>query len=265
MIVMTMTVRYNGSANRALSHADKNNKARSKALGKLSSGLKINSAADNAASFSIGARMRVKLRALEQDTQNVQNGSSILKTAEGGIQGQIEILKTIREKVIDAANDSNTDEDRQTIQKELVHLYDEMESLAYGTDFNSKKPLLADKIIKLSDGDLEEINSTKLNLIHDAEYDILDNVYGPFATFTEYSTASTTTNMSGGTNGTPKIMSIDFSNYTVDALNNVGISVAGVDSSGSTRTYNYVLTSNTAAIYSGQQKSFNRRLREQCH
>ena len=144
MIIMTMTVRYNGSANRALAYADKNNKYGSKALAKLASGLKINSAADDAASFSIGARMRVKLRALEQDSQNVQNGSSILRTAEGGIQGQIEILKTIREKVIDAANDSNTDEDRQTIQKELVHLYDEMESLAYGTDFNTKKPLIGD-------------------------------------------------------------------------------------------------------------------------
>ncbi len=249
---MTMTVRYNGSANRALAHTDKNDKVRSKALGKITSGLKINSAVDDAASFSIGARMRVKLRALDQDAQNVQNGSSILKTAEGGIQGQIEILKTIREKVIDAANDHNTEEDRQTIQKELVHLYDEMESLAYGTDFNSKKPLLADKIVRLSDGDLEEINQTKLNLIRDAEFNVLDNVYGPFAAFTEYSSSTTAINtMSGGTDGIPKIMTMDFSSYTeVSQLDNVGLSIMGVTKNGTNYYGSYILTSDTSRIYS---------------
>lgn len=248
---MTMTVRYNGTANRALFHTDKNDKVRSKALGKITSGLKITSAADDAASFSISARMRVKLRSLDQAAQNVQNGSSILRTAEGGIQGQIEILRTIREKVIDAANDHNTDEDRQTIQKELVHLYDEMESLAYGTDFNSKKPLLADKLIRANEGDLEEINKTKLNLIRDTEYDVLDKVYGPFAAFAEYSSSTTALGkMSGGTNGTPKIMSIDFSNFsTVNELNNVGISIKGVTDSGYSQTYNYVLTNDTSLKY----------------
>lgn len=248
---MTMTVRYNSTANRALAHTDKNEKVRSKALGKITSGLKITSAADDAASFSIGARMKVKLRSLDQAAQNVQNGSSILRTAEGGIQGQIEILRTIREKVIDAANDHNTDEDRQTIQKELVHLYDEMESLAYGTDFNSKKPLLADKLTKLNEGDLEEINKTKLNLIRDTEYDVLDKVYEPFAAFAEYSSSTTALGtMSGGTNGTPKIMSIDFSGYsTVNALNNVGISIKGVTDSGYSPTYNYVLTNDTSLKY----------------
>lgn len=171
--------------------------------------------------------MRVKLRALDQDSQNVQNGKAILNTAEGGIQGQIELLKTIREKVIDAANDSNTDEDRQTIQKELVHLYDEMESIAYGTDFNSKKPLLADKIVKLNEDYHSEVDNTKLNLIRDAEYPVLDRVYGPFAAFEEYSANATSTNMSGGTDGTPKIMSIDFSSFSnVSDLDNVGVSFA---------------------------------------
>lgn len=233
MIFMTMTVRYNGTANRALSHTNKNNKASSKALAKLASGLKINSAADDAASFSIGARMRVKLRALDQDSQNVQNGKAILNTAEGGIQGQIELLKTIREKVIDAANDSNTDEDRQTIQKELVHLYDEMESIAYGTDFNSKKPLLADKIVKLNEDYHTEVDNTKLNLIRDAEFEMLDSFYGPFAAFEEYSDSKKinldkTTGYVAGTAGTPAVWSADFSSYSdVSQLNNVGIKIGG--------------------------------------
>ena len=114
--------------------------------------------------------MKVKLRALDQDAQNVQNGSAILRTVEGGIQAQIDLLRTIRAKVLDAVNDSNTDEDRQTIQKELRHLYEQMENLAYETDFNTKNPLLADKILRLNEGDREKINRTKLNLIRDGNF-----------------------------------------------------------------------------------------------
>ena len=225
---MTMKVRYNSPTNHALIQFGNNNKSLSKSLEKVASGMKINSAADDAANFSISSRMRVKLRALEQDTQNVQNGSSILRTAEGGIQGQIELLKTIREKVIDAANDSNTDEDRLTIQKEIFHLYDEMESLAYGTDFNSKKPLLGDKLIKSVESDLDELGDSSLNLISDAVYKVLDGVEGPFATFTEYSSRIASSNrMSGGVNSSTRTSTtIDFSNYgDVSQLNNVGLRI----------------------------------------
>ena len=209
--------------------------------------MKINSASDDAANFSIGSRMRVKLRALEQDVQNVQNGSAILNTAEGGIQGQIDLLRTIREKVIDAANDHNTEDDRRTIQKEIDHLYTQMENLAYDTDYNSKKPLLADKLIRLSDGDLEEINQTKLNLISDAEYETLDKVYGPFAAFEEYSSEIISTNaMTGGSNGELPVMSMDFSSYTdVSQLNEVGIRVGAS---------NYVFTNDTSKNYRNAYK-----------
>ena len=69
VIFMAMTVRYNGSANRALNHLGKNGKARSKAPAKVASGMKINSASDDASSFSISSRMRVKLRSLDRDAQ----------------------------------------------------------------------------------------------------------------------------------------------------------------------------------------------------
>ena len=247
MIFMAMTVGYNATANRAKIFADRNDKARTKNLSKLASGMKINSASDDAANFSIGSRMRVKLRALEQDVQNVQNGSAILNTAEGGIQGQIDLLRTIREKVIDAANDHNTEDDRRTIQKEIDHLYTQMENLAYDTDYNSKKPLLADKLIRLSDGDLEEINQTKLNLISDAEYETLDKVYGPFAAFEEYSSEIISTNaMTGGSNGELPVMSMDFSSYTdVSQLNEVGIRVGAS---------NYVFTNDTSKNYRNAYK-----------
>ena len=221
---MAMTVRYNDSANRALSHMNKNINARSKSQGKLASGMKINSASDDAASYSISSRMKVKLRALEQDTQNVQNGSAILRTAEGGIQGQIDLLRTIRAKVIDAANDSNTDEDRQTIQKELNHLYTQMENIAYETDYNSKKPLLAKN--RNLDEEEDPIARTALNLIPD-EYAVLDNIKGPFDIFEEYSVSTTTLGTTSGyVPATSKVMSVDFSGYSdVSQLNNVGIRI----------------------------------------
>lgn len=245
---MTMTVRYNSSANHALIQTNRNDMACSKTLGKVASGMKINSAQDDAASYSISSRMRVKLRALDQAAQNVQNGKAILNTAEGGIQRQIDLIRTIREKVIDAANDSNTDEDRQTIQKELIHLYYEMESIAYGTDFNSKKPLLADKIVRLNEDYHTEVDNTKLNLIRDAEFEMLDNVYGPFAIFEEYSNNSTVTlgTTSGYVPGKSKVMSIDFANYTsASDLNNVGFKVGS-------RTY--VLTDDTSKNYRSDYK-----------
>ena len=242
---MTMTVRYNGSANHALFYADKNSNAFSKAQAKLASGMKINSASDDAASFSISSRMKVKLRALEQDTQNVQNGKAILNTAEGGIQQQIELLKRVREKVIDAANDSNTDDDRLTIQKELYHLYTQMENIAYETDYNSKKPLLADKVIKYSELGSEEVNRTKLNLISDAIYPTLDKIRGPFAAFEEYSSSTETLGTTSGyVAGSPKIMSMDFSGYSdISQLNNVGVNIGGSI---------YVFTDDTTKNYRGR-------------
>lgn len=255
---MAMIVRYNAPANRALSYADKNGKARSKNLANLSSGMKINSAGDDAANLAISERMRVKLRALDQDAQNVQNGVAILNTAQGGIQGQIDLLRTIREKVIDAANDHNTEEDRQTIQKEIDQYYTQIENLAYDTDYNTKKPLIGDtifdrvKVTSLSAAE-EEILTRGLELIPDV-YGTLDNTNGPFDVFTEYSAQAVSNKMSGGTDGKPKIMTFDFSSYTdVSQLNNVGFTVKG-GNYGINSTYDkktYVLTNDTSKDYFG--------------
>ena len=78
--------------------------------------MKINSAQDDASAYSISERMRVRIRALDQAYQNTQNGSSMIKTAEGAVSNILETLRTLKEKAIDAANDSNTNEDRAIIQ-----------------------------------------------------------------------------------------------------------------------------------------------------
>ena len=135
---MAMTVMYNAGAQLSLGELNKNINKAGKALAKVSSGMKINSAQDDAASFSISERMRVQIRALLQDNQNVQNGSSMVRTAERGIDQIIQNIRTLKEKAIDAANDSNTDEDRATIQKEFDQIVSTIDDIAIGTQYNGK-------------------------------------------------------------------------------------------------------------------------------
>ena len=127
-------------AKNALNQLDKNDKALAKSLKKVASGMKINSAADDASGFSISEKMRVQINSLDQDYDNAQTGNSMLKVAEGGLQSSVDILRTLKEKVINAANDSNTDEDRATIQKELNQAVDQLDENA-GVTYNGKTML----------------------------------------------------------------------------------------------------------------------------
>ena len=138
---MAMTVMYNEGTQFSLGELNKNTNKAGKALAKVSSGMKINSAQDDAASFSISERMRGQIRALLQDNQNVQNGSSMVRTAERGIDQIIQNIRTLKEKAINAANDHNTDEDRATIQKEFDRLVSTIDDIAVGTQFNGKRLL----------------------------------------------------------------------------------------------------------------------------
>ncbi|MBQ3452058.1 MAG: flagellin, partial [Selenomonadaceae bacterium] len=138
---MAMVVKNNLSAVRTLNQLNQNNSELNKRLAKVASGMKINSAGDDASGYSISERMRVQIRSLDQDLQNVQNGSAMLKTASGGVEDILNILRTMKEKAIDAANDSNTDEDRQTIQKEITQLRHTINDVALGNEYNGKRLL----------------------------------------------------------------------------------------------------------------------------
>ena len=134
---MAMVVKNNLSALNTLNVLNNNTNALSKSLSKVSSGLKVRGAADDASGFSISERMKVQVRSLDQDKANTQNGNSMMKVAEGAVASTIEILKTLKEKVINAANDTNTDADRKTIQKELDQSIDQINDNALVT-FNGK-------------------------------------------------------------------------------------------------------------------------------
>ncbi|WP_029540824.1 flagellin [Selenomonas sp. AB3002] len=114
---MALIVKNNMDSVNALKNLSKNNEAMNKDLKRLSSGEKITSAADGASEYAISERMRVQVKSLDQDDQNAQNGISILNTAAGALDSTINILRTMKEKAIDSANDHNTDADRANIQK----------------------------------------------------------------------------------------------------------------------------------------------------
>ena len=135
--IMSMVVKNNMSAISTLNTLNKNSSALASSLKKVSSGMKINSAADDASGYAISERMRVQIRGLDQANNNTQNGTSMMKVAEGAVSSTVDILKTLKEKVINAANDTNTDADRATIQKELDQSIDQINDNANVT-YNGK-------------------------------------------------------------------------------------------------------------------------------
>ena len=132
-----MVVRNNLSALNTLNTLNRNHTALAKSLQEVSSGMRINSAKDDTSGYAISERMRVQIRSLNQDNQNTQNGHSLMKVAEGAVQSTVDILKTLKEKVINAANDTNTDADRAQIQKELDQSIDQINDNANVT-YNGK-------------------------------------------------------------------------------------------------------------------------------
>ena len=134
---MPLVVKNNMQAANTLNTLNKNEKDRAKSLAQVSSGMKITSAGDDPSGMSISERMRVQIRALDQDNQNTQNGNSMMKVAEGAVASTVDILRTLKEKCINAANDTNTDDDRATIQKEMDAMVDQINDNA-NIQYNGK-------------------------------------------------------------------------------------------------------------------------------
>lgn len=137
---MAMIIKNNMPAKNTLNQLDKNDKALAKSLKKVASGMKINSAADDASGYAISEKMRVQIQGLDQDYDNTQTGASLLKVASGGLQSSVDVLRTLKQKAIDAANDTNTDADRATIQKEIDQAIDQLDENAEVT-YNGKTML----------------------------------------------------------------------------------------------------------------------------
>lgn len=117
------------------------NSAQSSSMEKLSSGLRINSAKDDAAGLSISEKMRGQIRGLEQASANAQDTISLMQTAEGALNETHDILQRMREISVQSSNDTNTDADRKELQNELKQLNTEIDRIGNTTEFNTKKLL----------------------------------------------------------------------------------------------------------------------------
>lgn len=114
------------------------NKGR-KSAEKLSSGLRINRAGDDAAGLSISEKMRAQIRGMKQASRNIQDGISLIQTAEGGLNEIHSLLQRGRKLSVQAANDTLTNEDKQAIQKEVDQINSEINRMANDTEFNGIK------------------------------------------------------------------------------------------------------------------------------
>lgn len=112
--------------------------ALSKSLERLSSGLRINRAADDAAGLAISEKMRGQIKGLAQAIRNAQDGISLIQTAEGALNETHSILQRMRQLAIEAANDTLTDTDRNQIQQEINQLIEEVDRIANTTQFNTQ-------------------------------------------------------------------------------------------------------------------------------
>jgi flagellin len=136
-----MRINHNIAALNTYRQLGSANNAQQSSMEKLSSGLRINSAKDDAAGLAISEKMRGQIRGLDMASKNAQDGVSLLQTAEGALNETHDILQRMRELAVQGSNGTNEPEDLDAIQAELDELITEVNRIGDATEFNGKKLL----------------------------------------------------------------------------------------------------------------------------
>lgn len=158
-----MRINHNISALKANTQLQRTNSAMEASIERLSSGYRINRAADDAAGMAISQKMKTQIRGLEQASRNASDGISVIQTAEGALSEVETMLQRMRELSVQAANGTNTDEDRKAIQNEIDQLNAEIDRISETTEFNTKN---------LLDGNVDRksySNNSKVKLISQSD------------------------------------------------------------------------------------------------
>ena len=214
---MAMIVQHNMqsmNANRMLGIVSTNLQ---KSTEKLSSGYRINRAADDAAGLAISEKMRSQIRGLTQASTNAEDGISLIQTAEGALNETHSILQRMRQLSVQAANGTETDDDRGNIQDEIEQLQDELDRIAETTEFNT---------MKLLDGSFDGIAST--NTTAGPKYGQYDGTLGAFVT-SNIAGVSITTNTSATVGGESAIWNSAGTGLTINLANNKTYTQADID------------------------------------
>jgi len=159
-----MIINHNLNALNAHRNIGINNNNAAKAMEKLSSGLRINRAGDDAAGLSISEKMRAQIRGLDQGARNAQDGISLIQTAEGGLNETHAILQRMRELAVQAANDTNQTKDREAIKTEIDELLKEIDHIANSTTFNGQNLLNSTSSLTLQIGPGTQYDSLSFDL-----------------------------------------------------------------------------------------------------
>ncbi len=142
-----------------------NNICMQKSSQKLASGYRINTAADDAAGLSISEKMRWQIRGLNQSVRNIQDGISFINVADGALNEVTDMIQRQRELIVQGANDTNTQQDRNAIQEELDQLADEIERVFADTTFNGRNIYKAQEVVtrEYDSNSSEEIKQPVVN------------------------------------------------------------------------------------------------------
>ncbi len=138
---MALRINYNLAASVAQRSLATSQDAYSRQAERLSTGLRINKAGDDAAGLAVSEKLKNQIRGLNQAQRNAQDGISLIQTAEGALNETHTILSRMRELAVQSANDTLTASDRANLSTEFTHLYAEVERIANTTQFNTS-PLL---------------------------------------------------------------------------------------------------------------------------
>lgn len=197
-----MIINHNLNSMNAHRNMSFNTAQTGKAMEKLSSGLRINRAGDDAAGLAISEKMRGQIRGLDQATRNSQDGISLIQTAEGALNETHSILQRMRELAVQSSNDTNTLTDRKEIQKEMNSLTSEINRIGNSTDFNTQKLL----------------NNSKNGEGSKSVHDISGIAFAATATFNVGGTTYTATSTDNGASGLAKLVNADTANaFTAQA------------------------------------------------
>jgi flagellin len=150
MEVIIMVVQHNLTAMNSNRMLGVTTSAQAKSTEKLSSGYKINRAADDAAGLSISEKMRKQIRGLTQASSNAQDGISAVQTAEGALNEVQDMLQRMNELAVKAANGTNSEDDRNYIQDEVNQLIKEIDRVSTTTKFNETYLLKGDDTVKFT-------------------------------------------------------------------------------------------------------------------
>ncbi len=185
-----MIIQHNMAALMGARNIGINTNLKAKASERLGSGYRINRAADDAAGLSISEKMRWQIRGLNKASNNAQDGISMIQTAEGALGEMHSILHRMNELATQAANDTNTDLDREAIQREITQIQADIDRISDTTEFNTIPVLRMESLVKVNGSNSPKDVSLEQKVNVTPPNGVPHDVYGATIDFSDVSSVN---------------------------------------------------------------------------